>query len=305
MRRVILLISLLTFFTFANTLEDKAFEAYKNKEYVESFKQYTNLAKSNNIKSFLMLGLFFEKGIGVEPNREKAIKLYKHLLRRTSNIKHLVKSKDYKKINITIAALKRLYALTNSEEYSKLIYKIQELKKPESEVKDKLFSSSNNENVDDFLILCPNAKVIAPEDREGLEEFDCALFEFFPNKMAEFMKLRRLKFAALDNKDKQVELNAKISKVIKPLIEYLQHEVVSCYAAAESKDDILSCNYDYLAKTDPLLFRDYSYSMEQYMSKNSFKNHILDSFEKEDLVDKLVAKIANGTFGENWKSMVK
>ena len=309
MLKVFTLLAFFSIFLLANSIEDRAFNAYKNRDYVTSFKLYTKAAKSNNIKSFLMLGLFFEKGIGVKQDKVKAIKLYKHILKKTSNIKYLLEVKDYKKIDITIAALKRLYDLTKKENYINLANKLNSLKSINYVTNSQLFSNNNPEKIDDFLILCPHAKVVAPEDREGLEAFDCALFEHFPKKMALFMKLRRIKFMALKKPDRAKDLiakiDAKIEDVINPIIDYLQQDVVSCYTNSESLDDIYSCNYDYLAKSDPLLFRNYSYKMEQYISSHSFKNHQLDSFEREDLVDKLVTKIANNTFGENWKDMVK
>jgi len=291
----------------ANSLEDRAFNAYKNRDYKMAFKLYTKAAKSNSIKSFLMLGLFYEKGIEVKKDKTKAIKLYKYILKRTSSIKNIIN--DNKKLNIVIAALDRLYFLTNENKYKILSQKLTQIEKNLVENNEKLFGNTSSD-IDDFLILCPHAKVVAPEDREGLEEFDCALFENFPKEMALFMRLRRLRFEALKSnsaKAKEIirKIDIKIVQLIKPMIAYLQKEVVSCYSNAQSLNDIYSCNYDYLAKSDPLLFRNYSYKMEQYLSRHSFKNRELDDFEREYLVDKLVGKITRGEFGNNWEDMVK
>jgi len=292
----------------ASTLEDRAFNAYKNRDYTTAFKLYTKAAKGDSLKSFLMLGLFYEKGIGVKEDKTKAIKLYKHILKRTSSIKNIIN--DDKKLNVVVAALDRLSALTGELKYKELAQKLIEIEKEREKSSEKLFNSSSSEDIDDFLILCPHAKVVAPEDREGLEEFDCALFENFPKEMALFMRLRRLRFEALKSnsaKAKEIirKIDIKIAKLIKPMIAYLQKEVVSCYSNAQSLNDIYSCNYDYLAKSDPLLFRNYSYKMEQYLSTHSFKNRELDDFEREYYVDKLVGKIARGEFGNNWEDMVK
>jgi hypothetical protein len=295
-------IFVLSFSLEANSLEDRAFNAYKNRDYIKAFKLYTESAKSNNLKSFLMLGLFYERGIGVKKDKEKAIKLYKYILKRTKDLKQVIN--DDKKLNILIAALERLYELTKNSEYQVLYKKLQNIE----ELKD-MQQNSLNEDIDDFLTLCPNAKIVAPEDRERIEEFDCALFENFPKKMALFMKLRHLRFKALKSPNRREDIikriDAKIKEIIRPMIDYLQQEVVSCYSNAQSINDIYSCNYDYLAKSDPLLFRNYSYKVEEYLSKHNFKNYKLDSFERENLVDILVTKIREGRFGNNWKDMVK
>ena len=306
--KVFSILIVVTIYLFANSLEDEAFRAYKSKDYKKAFKLYTTLAKEDNLKSFLMLGLFFEKGIGVKEDKTKAKKLYKHILKRISNTKDILTSKDYKRVEVAIIALKRLYALSGREDYLRLAKKFTKLKENINIENSELFSSTKSQNVDDFLILCPSAKVVAPEDREGLETFDCDLFENFPKRMALFMKLRRLRFEAMqDRKSRELlrKIDAKLARVVKPMIEFLQQEVVTCYTNAQTTNDIYSCNYDYLSKSDPLLFRNYSYKMEQYLSRHKYKNHKLDIFEKEDLVDSLVTKIAKGEFGKNWEDMVK
>ncbi len=305
--KVSFIVLILSFILNANSLEDKAFNAYKNRDYKTAFKLYTKAAKRNSLQSFLMLGLFFEKSIGVKEDKQKAIKLYKHILKRTKSIKNIIN--DDKKLNILIAALERLEALTGEFKYKKLAQKLLTIQKDREKSSNKV-ASSLEEEINDFLILCPHAKVVAPQDREGIEEFDCALFENFPKKMALFMHLRRLRFEAQKSsniKAKEIinKIDKKIVQLVKPMVSYLQKEVVSCYTNAQNLNDIYSCNYDYLAKSDPLLFRNYSYQMERYLSTHSFKNRELDDFEREYLVDKLVTKIARGEFGNNWLDMVK
>lgn len=305
--KISFIVLILSFILNANSLEDKAFNAYKNRDYKTAFKLYTKAAKRNSLKSFLMLGLFYEKAIGVKEDKQKAIKLYKYILKRTKSIKNIIN--DDKKLNILIAALERLEALTGEFKYKKLAQKLLTIQKDREKSSNKVASSSEEE-INDFLILCPHAKVVAPQDREGIEEFDCALFENFPKEMALFMHLRRLRFEAQKSsniKAKEIisKIDKKIVQLVKPMVSYLQKEVVSCYTNAQNLNDIYSCNYDYLAKSDPLLFRNYSYQMERYLSTHSFKNRELDDFEREYLVDKLVTKIARGEFGNNWLDMVK
>ena len=310
---VILILSLSI--TNATELEDKAFNAYKSSNYGESVKLYKKAAKENSLKAILMLGLFSEQGIGVQKNKNRAIKFYKYILKKTSNIKLILNSKDkVKKLNLTIAALKRLYILTNNKKYSHLASKIEKLKNGEMRFKphatpNELFNQNNSSSIDDFLVLCPHAQKVAPEDREGIEDFDCALFENFPNKMALFMKLRRLKFKALKNPTKTARilniLNTKITKVIQPMIKYLQQESVTCYDSATTNSDIKSCDYDYLVKSDPLLFDNAAYRMEQTLANNNSKTYNIGTFERNSLINKLINKISNNEYGKPWRVVVK
>ncbi len=311
MRQIIKIISILlatTIFLSANSIEEKAFNAYKRGDYRSAIKLYTKSAKNKNLKAYLMLALFYEKGIGVEQNRLQAIKFYKYILKRSSNLKRIVSRKDIKKVNITIAALERLAVLENSRKYLRLAKKLQEFKKNIDISKTELFDSTNSEN--DYLILCPNAEIIPPEDREGIEEFDCALFEYFPKKMVKFMRLRRLRFKVLKmpvEKGLKVfnKLEKQIAEVRKPLIEYLQQEVVNCYNIARDINGIHSCDYDYLLKTDPLLFKNRAYNMEQYVLHHNFKNRDLTKKDKEILIDNLIKKISDGTYLKKYENMVK
>ena len=55
------IVSILCFTTlfFAQTLEEKAFEAYKMHKYKEAFALYVQGAKLEHVKAIFMLGLFF------------------------------------------------------------------------------------------------------------------------------------------------------------------------------------------------------------------------------------------------------
>ena len=301
----------------ASTLEDEAFNAYKNKNYTKSVELYKKAAKDNSLKAILMLGLFSEQGIGVTQDKNRAIKFYKYILKRTSNLKGIIKSKDkIKKIDITVAALKRLYLLTKNKKYEQLAKKIEKLKDRDKELEFKpktepnnLFKQNSANLINEFLVLCPHAQRVAPEDREGIENFDCDLFENFPDRMALFMKLRRLKFKALKNPKKTADilniLNKKLAKVVQPMIKYLQQESVSCYEQATTNADIKACDYDYLTKSDPLLFDNAAYRMEQAIAKRESKTYQIGTFEKNSLVNKLIDKITNSTYGKPWRHMVK
>jgi len=307
-------ITILMFFSllYSNTLEDKAFNAYKEKNYKQAIKLYKEAANSNSLKAILMLGLFSEEGIGVKKDTKRAIKFYKFILKRTSNIKKLIYSSDKdKKLSVTISALIRLYNLTNNQRYMDIAQKLKRIKdkKNQSITINNLFDQNATSSIDDFLILCPQAQKVAPEDREGIEDFDCALFENFPKRMALFMKLRRLKFKALQNPKKMAKilkkLNAKIAHTIEPMIKYLQQDAINCYNNAKTNMDIKSCDYDYLTKTDPLLFDNAALKMEKAISNSNEKTVELGAFEKEDIVNSLIEKINNGTYGKPYRNMVK
>lgn len=304
---VSLLIFLLLSNLSANKLEDSAFKEYKNKNYTISFVLYTKAASKKSIKSLLMLGLFFEKGLGVKKDSTKAIKFYKLVLKKSSNIKEMLK--DEKRSKIAITALKRLTKLTGSKKYRYLVNKFSKLKQKAKQEEDPLFGDGST-LVDDFFILCPFAALVAPEDREGIESFDCALFENFPKKMVLFMRLRRLRLEALSRNSKNLlpqikKLDTKIAITIKPMINYLQQEAVKCYQNSEESGDIKACDYDYLLKSDPLLFDHAAYKMEQADKKNHFKSHKLDIFEKNDLINELISNISQHKYGKPWRNMVK
>ena len=300
---------------YAGNLEDRAFNAYKNRDYKQAIKLYKEAARANSLKAILMLGLFSEEGIGVRQDTDRAIKFYKFILKRTSNIKKLISSSDKdKKLSVTIAALTRLYNLTDNQRYMDIAQKLKKIKDREKEPMmiiegDNLFEQNSTSSIDDFLVLCPQAQKVAPEDREGIEDFDCALFENFSDRMVLFMKLRRLKFKALKNPKKMAKilriLNAKIAHTIEPMIKYLQQDAINCYNNAKTNMDIKSCDYDYLAKTDPLLFDHAALRMERAMSNSNERTVELGAFEKEDIVNSLIERINNGTYGKPYRNMVK
>jgi len=313
--KAVVIVSLFANILFANALEDEAFNAYKNHNYKKSITLYKEAAKNNSLKAMLMLGLFSEKGIGVKQDTKRAIKFYKYILKRTSNIKSLLENPEEKtKLNITIAALERLYNLSSNKKYLEIAKKLKRVKslnkKPNNDKKAiALFNQSGKSSVEEFLILCPPANVVAPEDREGLEDFDCALFENFPKRMALFMKLRRVRFEELATHKRGEEflkkLDNKISKLIRPMIKYLQQATIDCYSNAETNMDLKTCDYDYLLKTDPLLFDNAAYKMEQALANSDEKTYPLGDFERETLVNKLIEKISNQEYGKPYRNMVE
>lgn len=284
----------------ANRLEEEAFSAYKNRDYKKSIALYTKAAKQKSLKALLMLGLLYEKGIGFEQNTAQAIKLYNHILKETSINPSLLK--ENKNRELTIDALRRLFALTKNPKYKQLITKLQSMN-PVTKKSEPLSAG------DDFFTLCPSAKKVAPQDREGIESFDCALFENFPDSMPLFMKLRRLYFKAqqkgMQNTKSFSKLKRTIAVIVAPMIKYLQKATIRCYTQAQWFSDIKECDYDYLLNSDPLLFDNAAYRMKQATANKRRKNHKLDIFEKNSLTNALIQNISKHRYGKPWRSMVQ
>lgn len=304
-----LLSLLLPLYLVASSLEQRAFEAYKSKDYIKSVKLYTQAAKNKNLKAYLMLAIFCEKGIGIKKNKAQAVKFYKYILKSVSQIKKIINRQDYKKIGIAITALKRLSILEGDRKYINLIKKLTIIKGNIDISQTELFSETIG-GEDDYLILCPYAEIIPPEDREGIEDFDCSLFEYFPKEMKKFMKLRSLRFKIMklplnEGIDKFKVVNKKIKEVIKPMIKYLQQELVGCYNRAVDLNAIRSCDYDYLQKSDPFMFKNRAYNMEQYVLHNILENHKLTTQERANLVDELIKKINSGNYLKKYNNMIQ
>jgi len=307
--KTILLLAICFNIAISNNLEDEAFNAYKNRNYQKSIKLYKEAAKSNSLKAILMLGLFFEKGIGMPKNPTRAIKFYKYILKKTKNLKPIIQNQESEKLKIMIEALKSLYRLEGNEKYYTLSIKLQkyidkEYKNKQEPIAMNLFDQNSENSINDFLILCPNANAIATEDREGLEEFDCSLFENFPKRMALFMKLRRVKFENENNPNIDTaflkKVNEKLAQIVKPMIKYLETNAIECYKNAQTNIDIKECDYDYLQKSDPLLFDNASNNMKKSNNKPE-TSYPLGTFEKNNLINRLIEKISNREYGKPWR----
>jgi len=285
----------------ATTIEDKAYEAYMTKNYRKSLKLYKEAAKADSLKSYLMIGLFLEKGLGVEANKQKAIKVYKLGLKKAKKVK---KSKEeLAKINIAIAILKRLYVLTNNEAYNNLMQKLIKVK---IDIQ-KQESSSLNLHIDDYYAMCPDAKVVPIENAEGIEKIDCQLFEHFPDRMATFMKLKKQRDIIIKNNknDDLYSIDKKISRVIKPVLKHIEQLTIECYNSANYFYDVQACDYNYLTQSDPLLFENRAYKMEQAIANENSKDYKISSYEKEKLINSLIYQFSTQDYEKKSYHMVK
>jgi len=263
---------------FASTLEDEAYKAYKNQNYTKAFKLYKDDAKNHNLKSMLMVGVFFEKGLSVPQDKKLALKIYKAVIKE---IKYKHTLKDLKIISIS---LNRAYAITKDNRYKQILSKI-----------NKIFYKSNepkelNKDIQEYLNICPAAKVVESKYQEGIWQFDCDLFNKFPKRMALFMKLRYLREKAFSNDQNELvaKVDNKIDLIIDPIIKYLQNDMIDCYSKAIYNTDIKSCNYDFFVKTDPLKFKNYSNDLAKRLSNDYDIEYRLSTFEKQKLINKLI-----------------
>ena len=285
----------------ANDLEKRAYNAYRSHNYKKALELYKEAAREDSLKSYLMIGVFLEKGLGIKADKNKAIKVYKLVLKKAKKIE---KSKeDLKKIDIAIIALKRLYALTNNEAYNNLIEKLNRVKTAILQ-KDK---SSLNLYIDDYLAMCPAAKVVDINDAEGINKIDCELFQNFPDRMALFMKLKKQRIKAIENKNKTelFAIDKKITRTIKPVLKYIEQQTIECYNNASYFYDVRACDYNYLTQTDPLLFENRAYKMEQIIAKQDKNDYKIDPYEKEKLINSLIYQFSTQDYDNKSYRMVK
>ena len=285
--KAILLLIISSIFIFASILEEKANLAYKNRDFKKAFILYKEDAKSGNLKSLLMVGLFLEKGLYVPKDEEMSIKVYKSI------VKKIKTHHNIKDLKIILLALKRLYLLTKDERYKDLIIKVDDMI-------DKSKSHLNSD-IDDFLKVCPSAKIVDSRYREGIWEFDCILFDKFPNEMAQFMKLRYDRFIAINSRNNSLlsKIDSKIEVIIKPIIKFLEQDLLDCYVNATYNTDIQSCNYDFFVKIDPLKFKNYSKLIAKRLSQSNTIEYKLSKFEKDRLVNRLIEIFSYGNISKN------
>ena len=278
-------------FIYAKSLENEAYNALKNHNFVKYISIYKKLSKKDNYKAILILGTLYESGLGVKKDLNKAKKLYNYILKKTINLKYVKNNNQYKLISYAIIASKRLYKISKDKKYLSIINKLQKLKKNINLLNSELFNKNNQNN--DYFILCPSAKIINQKYQEGIEEFDCSLFEKYPYQMQEFMKLRYKRFQAIDNNrvDKLKDIDKKIYYSIKPIIKDLQENLIKCYINATKVKDLYNCNYDYYSKSDALLFQNNAFKLQKYLLTHKINDSKLSPNKKEDIIIKLITLI--------------
>ncbi len=292
---------LITFFTllFANRIEELAFDAYKAKDYKTALKLYQQEAKKDSLKSILMIGIFLEKGLGIPQDKEKAIKAYKLVLKKTKNLK--IDKNNLSKLDIATLAAKRLYILTNKKEFIKLSKKLKLLKSKILTKETKILEPKS------YLSKCPAANIVPKKYQKGIERIDCILFEEFPDRMAAFMKLKNKRELAIKSNDETAlyEINKKIIKTIKPVLKYIEQNTIECYSNAKFLSDIKVCDYNYFVQTDPLLFDYKAYKIKQLIAKSKKNNIKLDSYQKDKLINGLIYQFSIKDYEKDAYRMVK
>ena len=302
MKKISIILLLVSYLMGLN-LEQEAFRAYKNKNYKEALRLYTIGAKQKNLKSILMLGIFLEKGIAIKQDYNKAIGLYKLILKETKDVNSLIKQEDaIKRIDIAIVALKRLYSLTNNQKYLLLIDKYNKLKEL---IKNKNIDKNKQTMPDNFFTMCKSANVVSKEFAKDAANFECSLFEQFPDRMRIFLELRSYKLEALKRGEPTKEIDVKIANVIKPIIKSLEQDIINCYEKAQYNIDIQACNYEFFKKTDNFLFTNNAYKYEQKIYESNTPVKVLTKAQKDRLVDNLIEKFSNEISAKIYYSMIQ
>ncbi len=287
---------LLTFFSliYANRIEELALDAYKVKDYKTALKLYQQEAKKDNLKSILMIGVFLEKGLAIPKDKNRAIKIYKLLLKK-------VNLKKEKELNIAILATKRLFNLTHNEKFFKLYNKLLLVKNQtlnQNNIALNYYQEANS---------CNAAKIIDKKYKKGIEQIDCKFFEKFPDRMKNFMKLKYQRELAIKNKNKNklYEISKKILKTTKPILKYIEQETLECYERANFISDIKKCDINYFTKSDSLLFTNRAKNIKALIAKNPQNRVKLDSYQKDKLINSLIYQFSIHNYEEEASYMVK
>jgi hypothetical protein len=285
----------------ASTIEKRAFKAFKAHNYKQALYLYKQAAKEKSLKSYLMIGYFLEKGLGVKSSKDKAIKIYNIIVKKVQ--KSRADKNRVKDIDIAIIALKKLYALTNDDSYNGIRAKLEERK-------NNIMQKDNgtiNLYIDDYFAMCPAAKVVDIKYAEGINSIDCELFKNFPDRMARFMKLKSQRAKAIAAKDRGelFSIDKKINRTIKPVLKYIEQQTIECYNSSNYFYDVRACDYNYLTQTDPLLFENRAYKMEQVIAKQDRKDYKIDPYEKEKLINALIYQFSTQDYEKKSYRMVK
>jgi hypothetical protein len=296
-KRIILAVLFLVVSLSAKNIEAEAFRAFKAHNYKEALALYKEGAKSKSLKSLLMIGYFLEKGLGVKADSKKATKVYELVVKKAQS------SQIKKDIDIAQIALKKLYTLTKNAKFQELSSQLVAKKDTTLQKRE----GSLNLYIDDYFAMCPAAKVVDINDAEGINNIDCELFKNFPDRMARFMKLKSARAKVIEAKDQGelYSIEKKISRTIKPVLKYIEQQTIECYNSANYFYDVRACDYNYLTQTDPLLFENRAYKMEQAIAKQDSKDYKIEPYEKEKLINALIYQFSTQDYDKKSYRMVK
>ncbi len=298
MKLIFSLLLLLSTLSFANRIEDLAFDAYKAKDYKTALKLYQQEAKKESLKSLFMIAIFLEKGLAIPQDKQKAIKIYKLILKKSINTKMNAKSLD-----IATLAAKRLYILTKQKEFITLSSKLQKLKK---ELIAKSLQNANKK-IAHYLKSCPAARAIPKEYQDGIEKIDCTLFKEFPDRMLTFMQLKSKRELAIlaHNESELYEINKKLIKTIKPVLKFIEQKTIECYSNANFLSDVKMCDYNYFVQTDPLLFTQKAKEIKKLLADSKKNESKLDNYQKDKLINSLIYQFSTKDYEKDAYRMVQ
>jgi hypothetical protein len=206
------------------------------------------------------LAIFYQKGIGVKKDKQKAIQLYKELISRLNyridDEYCFSKMAKYYKI-----ALKNLAKLEPSSNAKKLLKKLKK-------------SCYNR------VYLLSNKSI---------------LLKKYPKNVRKIFYYKRLYLQAKveDNREKERIYKNKIISFVKPLMKYYLQKSIKCIKKAKIYKDIQSCSYDRVRDFDSLFGEEnvsgmmgaYADALHLYSTKkekDAYYNAMKDKVTKKD-----------------------
>ena len=237
----------------AGSLTDKAYRAYRAKNYIRAFKLYREGSREGDLKAIYNLAVMYEKGLGTEKNLEKANVLYGMVIMALQDNDRL-NDPAVCKSKMLPYYYKALSKLSNYEENLEYMQK-------ERSLKDLCCESYT----DPFLRKCPAARVVKKEDRYRLENFKCHLYRKYPQTMKKLLALHSKYREALtgyrpederlrrEKIKKNKALKMQIKTTARPIIEAYLKEAETCVEKAETRGELKRCTGLFYSRAADLL----------------------------------------------------
>ncbi|BAF72206.1 tetratricopeptide repeat protein [Sulfurovum sp. NBC37-1] len=238
--KILILLAIVNALLFGS-VTDEAYKEYKKGHYKKAFSLYSKGYMQGNVKAAYNLATFYEKGIGIQKNPQKAYFYY--------NFVHA--GIELRLSDPAICTDKML------PYYYKTIKKMAEYngKSYYNEQYETLKQTCSKTHVDPFIKKCPSANIIARPDRYCLDCFDCILYKKYPKRMRKILHLhtryraiehqacRTYLSEALEKKEKAI--SKEIYKLSKPILRYYLKQEENCVKTAKTKGDLLGCSLGY------------------------------------------------------------
>ncbi len=234
MKKLLILSLIITFAI--GSITDIAYKEYRAKHYRKAFELYKKAHNQGIKKATYNLAAFYDKGIGVKKDKQKAIELYKKFVNRAIT--------EIYRGEVCVDSLKKYYILA----LKRLIYYKVDDYKSTLNILNKNCNKSNK-----FIKKCPYAKVIPKKYRLNLNMFDCILYKKYPKNMKKIFFYQALIKKAQDRAQMYDKYQKKLLIYAKPILKYYLYKEISCVKKAKTNGDITKCYAKYISKRDELL----------------------------------------------------